>query len=137
MKKLFIVLACVLEFCVSAWAAVDLNTATQAELETVSGIGPTKAKAIVEYRNKHGKFKSADELEKVPGFGKKSVGKLKKDISVGNATAAAAGKADKSAKEAKAATTKEISVGSPTAAGAGKTEKSVKAAKDTAKPKKN
>lgn len=35
---------------VSAWAAVDLNTATRSELEAVRGIGPAKAKAIIEHR---------------------------------------------------------------------------------------
>lgn len=66
---------------------MDLNTASQADLETVKGIGP--AKAIIEYRKKNGNFKSVDDLDNVPGFGKKSVDKMKKDIRVGNATAAA------------------------------------------------
>lgn len=92
MKKLLLVLLCALAFSVSAFAAVDLNTASQSELETVKGIGPAKAKAIIEYRKKNGNFKSADDLDKVPGFGKKTVDSVKKDISVGNATAAAAGK---------------------------------------------
>jgi len=103
MKKLLLVLISVFAFSVSAWAAVDLNTATQAELETVKGIGPVKAKAILEYRKKNGNFKSVDELDNVPGFGKKTVDAVKKDISVGNATAATAGKADKVVKDAKAA----------------------------------
>lgn len=92
MKKLLLILVSVLAFSVSAWAAVDLNTASQAELETVKGIGPTKAKAIIEFRKKNGNFKSTDDLGKVPGFGKKTLDKVKKDITVGNATAAAAGK---------------------------------------------
>lgn len=92
MKKFLTVLAASLLFALPAFAAVDLNNASQTELESVKGIGPAKAKAIVEYRKTNGNFKSVDDLEKVPGFGKKSVGKMKKDISVGNATAAAAGK---------------------------------------------
>jgi competence protein ComEA len=103
MKKLLLVLISVFAFSVSAWAAVDLNTATQAELETVKGIGPVKAKAILEYRKKNGNFKSVDELDNVPGFGKKTVDAVKKEVSVGTATAAAAGKADKVVKDAKAA----------------------------------
>ncbi len=99
MKKLLLVLISSLAFSLSAWAAVDLNTATQAQLETVKGIGPVKAKAIVDYRNKNGNFKSVDDLDKVPGFGKKTVDTVKKDITVGNATAAAAGKPEKSVKE--------------------------------------
>lgn len=92
MKKILLVLVSALAFSVSAWAAVDLNTASQAELETVKGIGPAKAKAIIEFRKKNGNFKSVNDLDKVPGFGKKSLDKVKKDITVGNATAAAAGK---------------------------------------------
>lgn len=104
MKKLLLVLVSALAFSISAWAAVDLNKASQAELETVKGIGPAKAKAIIDYRKKNGNFKSVDELDKVPGFGKKTVDSVKKEITVGNATAAAAGKPAKAAKDAKAAT---------------------------------
>lgn len=83
MKKWFgSLLACLL-FSVSAWAAVDLNTATQSELEAVKGIGPAKAKAILEYRQKNGAFKSLDELAGVKGFGKASVAKLKGALAVG------------------------------------------------------
>ena len=103
MKKLLVLLATSLLFCLPAFAAVDLNTASQAELESLDGVGPKKAQAIIEYRKKNGNFKTADDLEKVPGFGKKTVGNLKKDITVGNATAAAAGKASKTVKDAKAA----------------------------------
>ncbi|NTV94918.1 MAG: ComEA family DNA-binding protein [Thiobacillus sp.] len=66
----------------SAFAAVNLNTATQAELEAVKGIGPAKAKAIIAYREKNGGFKSVDELAKVKGFGKASAEKLKGQFEV-------------------------------------------------------
>lgn len=92
MKKLLTAIAASLLFSLPAFAAVDLNSASQAELETVKGIGPAKAKAIVEYRKKNGNFKSADDLDKVPGFGKKTVDNVKKEITVGNAKAASAGK---------------------------------------------
>ena len=59
--------------CGAAFAAVDLNTASQQELESVKGIGPAKAKAILDYRTKNGPFKAVDDLAKVPGFGAKSV----------------------------------------------------------------
>ena len=55
-----------------AWAAVNLNTASQAELETVKGIGPAKAKAIIDHRSKNGPFKSVDELKEIKGFGEKT-----------------------------------------------------------------
>jgi competence protein ComEA len=101
MKKLLLVLITAFAFAIPAWAAVDLNTATQSQLESLSGVGPKKAQAIIEYRKKNGAFKSVDDLDKVPGFGKKTVNNLKKDITVGNAKAAAAGKPDKMVKEVK------------------------------------
>ena len=67
----------------SAWAAVDLNTASVAELDAVKGISPQKAAAIVAYREQHGPFKSLDELKKVKGFGEKSVAKLTKELVIG------------------------------------------------------
>jgi competence protein ComEA len=77
---------------VSAWAAVDLNAATQSELEAVKGIGPAKAKAIVDHRAKNGPFKSVDDLANVKGFGKASVGKLKNELAVGSEAAKPAAK---------------------------------------------
>lgn len=65
-----------------AFAAVNINTATQSELEVVKGLGPAKAKAIIMYREANGNFKHLDELDKVKGFGKASVEKLKADLSV-------------------------------------------------------
>ena len=67
----------------TSWAAVDINTASQSELESVKGLGASKAKAIIDYREKHGPFKSVGELDKVKGFGKASVEKLKADLTVG------------------------------------------------------
>lgn len=65
-----------------AFAAVNINTATQSELEMVRGVGPAKAKAIISYRETNGNFKTIDELDNVKGFGKASVEKLKDDLSV-------------------------------------------------------
>jgi competence protein ComEA len=64
-------------------AAVNINTATQSELEAVRGLGPAKAKAIIAYREANGGFKSLEELDHVKGFGKASVDKLKDELSVG------------------------------------------------------
>ncbi|MDD4882779.1 MAG: ComEA family DNA-binding protein [Gallionellaceae bacterium] len=82
MKKLLIGFILFVFSAISAFAAVNLNTATQAELEAVKGIGPAKAKAIITYREKSGGFKSVDELAKVKGFGKASVAKLKDQFEV-------------------------------------------------------
>ena len=65
-----------------AFAAVNINTATQSELEAVKGLGPAKAKAIIQYREAHGGFKSLDELDNVKGFGKASIDKLSGELSV-------------------------------------------------------
>ncbi|WP_324778836.1 ComEA family DNA-binding protein [Thiobacillus sedimenti] len=70
-------------FASPAFAAVDLNTATQSELESVKGLGPAKAQAIISYRKEHGKFKNVDELDNVKGFGSASVAKLKGELTVG------------------------------------------------------
>ena len=92
MKKWFGSLFAALLLSASAWAAVDLNAATQSELEAVKGIGPTKAKAIVEHRAKNGPFKSVEGLAEVKGFGKASVVKLKGEFAVGSESAKSAAK---------------------------------------------
>lgn len=48
---------------------IDLNTATLDELDTLPGIGPATAQAIVTYRTRHGRFRSVTELLEVPGIG--------------------------------------------------------------------
>jgi len=60
---------------------VDVNTA---DAETISaelkGVGLSKAKAIVEYREKHGPFRSADDLSLVKGIGERTVELNRSDI---------------------------------------------------------
>ena len=63
-------------------AAVNINTASSAELEALPGIGPAKAKAIVEYRQKNGAFKSVEELKNVKGIGDAVLNKLKAEATV-------------------------------------------------------
>lgn len=75
-----------------AVAAVNINTATEAELDAVKGIGPGKARAIVEHRDKNGPFKSVDDLAKVKGFGQKSVDKLRVELTTGGSTSPAKAK---------------------------------------------
>jgi competence protein ComEA len=65
---------------------VDLNAASAEELATLPGIGPAKAKAIVEYRAKQ-KFSTAEELMQVQGVGAKLFEQLKDRITVGSAQA--------------------------------------------------
>lgn len=75
----------------SAFAAdsVDINSADAKTLaEGLAGIGLTKAEAIVAYREEHGPFKSADDLAKVKGVGKKTVDKNRDSITVGGGTVA-------------------------------------------------
>ena len=69
-------------------AAVNINTATEAELDKLPGIGPTKAKAIVEDRNKNGTFKSIEDIKRVKGIGDATFEKLKAEITVAGAGAA-------------------------------------------------
>jgi competence protein ComEA len=61
---------------------VNLNTATEAELQTVSGIGAKKAQEIVRYREENGPFKTVDDLKNVSGIGEKTVERLKDSLSV-------------------------------------------------------
>ena len=65
-----------------AFAAVNLNTATASDLDGIKGIGPSKAKAIIDFRSKNGSFKSVEDLKNVKGFGEKSIAKLKGELTV-------------------------------------------------------
>ena len=57
-----------------AGESVDINSADAATLaNALQGIGPAKAEAIVAYREKHGPFKSVDDLVMVKGIGEKTV----------------------------------------------------------------
>lgn len=88
MKKLLVALFAFFAFSGLAMAAVDINTATVEQLESLKGVGPAKAKAIVEHRTKNGPFKTVDDLDAVKGFGKKTVDGLRSEITVGGATPA-------------------------------------------------
>jgi competence protein ComEA len=66
-------------------APLNLNTATEAQLEALPGIGPSTAQRIVEYRKKNGAFKKAEDLMNVKGIGEKSFLKLKPLVTIGPA----------------------------------------------------
>jgi len=63
------------------FSAVDLNTATQKELVSLKGIGASKAKAIVSYRDENC-FKGVDELTKIKGIGRKLLEKNRDNLTV-------------------------------------------------------
>jgi competence protein ComEA len=62
--------------------AVNINTASAAELESLPKIGPATAQKIIAYREEHGGFTSIEELSKVPGIGEKTFEDLRNLISV-------------------------------------------------------
>jgi len=57
--------------------SININTASEKELQRLPRIGPAKAKLIVEFRNKNGKFNYVEELLEIKGIGKKTLEKLK------------------------------------------------------------
>jgi|SRR5579862_5999898 len=72
--------------------AVNINTASAAELGSLKGIGDAKAKEILEYREKNGPFRSVDDLRQVHGIGNKLLESLRPHITVSSAAEAAAAK---------------------------------------------
>lgn len=89
MKKLLYVLFAWFVAIQWAFAAVNINTAPEAELLKLQGVGPVIAKAIVDDRKNNGSFKTIDDLKRVKGIGDKNFEKLKGEITVGGAAAAA------------------------------------------------
>ncbi|PHS25215.1 MAG: competence protein ComEA [Methylophaga sp.] len=62
--------------------AININTATQAQLETLNGVGPATATAIIEHRDQVGSFKTVDEITNVKGIGDKKLAKFADQIVV-------------------------------------------------------
>jgi competence protein ComEA len=88
-----------------AFAKVEINSADQAALESVRGLGPSKAKAILLERKKNGPFKDSTDLHtRVKGIGEKTVERLMQNgLTINNKTLAG------SSKEKPTANTKEAS----------------------------
>jgi competence protein ComEA len=58
-------------------APVDLNRASEEDLQRLPGIGPVLARRIVEHRQAQGTFKEVDELRRVKGIGKKTFERIR------------------------------------------------------------
>lgn len=56
---------------------IDLNAATPADLDTLPGVGPVLAQRILDWRTKHGRFVSVDQLADVPGIGESRLAQLR------------------------------------------------------------
>ncbi|MFP4461241.1 MAG: ComEA family DNA-binding protein [Thermotogota bacterium] len=63
---------------------IDINRASQSQLENIPGIGPVKAKSIVEYRKTNGPFLDISELILVNGIGEKTLETMKPMITIDN-----------------------------------------------------
>lgn len=61
---------------------ININTADNAQLESLPGIGPQTAKSITEYRQAHGGFKSVEELKQVKGIGDKKYDAIKNLVTI-------------------------------------------------------
>lgn len=74
--------ACFKEENTSNIGKININTASIEELKQLNGIGDAKAKAIVDYRTKNGKFKTIEDLLKVSGISQTIYAKIKENITV-------------------------------------------------------
>ena len=61
---------------------ININTATQTELELLPGIGPSAATKIIDYREENGEFETIDDIKNVPGIGEAKYETIKNSITV-------------------------------------------------------
>lgn len=66
----------------AASGIVNINSASVAELETLSGIGPAIAQRIIDYRTQNGPFTSVEELDQVKGIGPSILGKIRDHVTL-------------------------------------------------------
>ena len=66
----------------SGGALVNINTADEPTLETLNGVGPVLAAAIIQYRTEHGPFASIDQLDEVSGIGPATLEDLRSQVTV-------------------------------------------------------
>ncbi|MFA9414825.1 helix-hairpin-helix domain-containing protein [Streptococcus sp. E29BA] len=66
----------------SSTQKINLNTADEAQLQTITGIGAKKAKDIITHRETVGRFSSVDDLKQVAGIGQKTIDKISSEITV-------------------------------------------------------
>ena len=94
MKKMLLMFAALYFATGAALAAVDVNTADQAALDSIAGVGPTTSRAIIDERDKHGNYKDWSDLERrVKGIGERNAVKLSAAGLVVNGQPRAAGAA--------------------------------------------
>src|SRR6476661_4517985 len=86
MKRLALLFAALLAYAGMALAAVNINSATKEQLESLNGIGPVKAQAIIDYRKKNGHFKKLEDIKNVEGIGDATFDKIKGDIALSGTT---------------------------------------------------
>ena len=67
---------------VASDSKVNLNAADSPQLQSLSGIGPSMAQRIIDYRQEHGAFQRVEDLQKVRGIGAKTFDKLKDNICI-------------------------------------------------------
>lgn len=67
---------------INSSSKVNINTATQTELELLTGIGPSIASKIISYRKENGKFKTIEDIKNVPGIGEAKFNSIQDQITV-------------------------------------------------------
>jgi competence protein ComEA len=96
MKRMSLLFAALFAYAGLALAVVNINSASEKQLAELDGIGPAKAKAIIDYRKKNGPFKSTEDLKKVNGVGDATYDKIKGDLVLSGTTTGPGKPAEKS-----------------------------------------